>query len=243
MRRSRFVFLGLLLGFTSYGAIHLHPQPLFANELTVGTIVLHSREPLPANAAALLEDVEARLKTSPLYRADQRHHVFLCDTPALYAFFNPQHPNTGGETYFWLGNDVFLRPVDVAADRLISPLGNPLPPPRTLTYFLAHELTHAMTFDAVGLWTYLSLERWQLDGYADFVALPDFDADDAQRRLMRGDVELKPEDSGLYQRYNLQVHRALASGMSVETFLEHGRDVTALDACLQSGAAACALER
>ncbi|MFT3710868.1 MAG: hypothetical protein QM817_24855 [Archangium sp.] len=219
LRRSRWALLGLVIGFTSYGAVHLHPQPLFANELTVGTIVLHSREPLPANAVALLEGVEARLKTSPLYRADVQHHVFLCDTPALYAFFNPHHPDTGGETYFWLGNHVFLRPVDVEADRLISPLGNPLPPPRTLTYFLAHELTHAMTFDAVGLWTYLSLQRWQLDGYADFVALPDFDAADAERRLLEGDEQLVPEKSGLYQLYNLQVHRALDRGVSVEQLL------------------------
>jgi hypothetical protein len=224
MRRTRWVSLGLLVGFTSYGAIHLHPQPLFAKELTVGTIVLHSREPFPENTRALLTEVEARLETSPLHRAGQQHHVFLCDTPAVYAFFNPQHPNTGGETYFWLGNNVFLRPVDVAHDRLISPLGKPVDPPRTLVYFLTHELTHAMTFDAVGLWTYLSLERWQLDGYADFVALPDFDAEDAERRRVRGDVELDPKKSGLYQLYNLQVHRALSSGLSVEALLERGRE-------------------
>lgn len=219
MRRSRWVFLGLLLGFTSYGAIHLHPQPLFAHQLKVGTIVLHSRDPLPPNAGALLEAVEARLKTSVLYRADVQHHVFLCDTPALYAFFNPHHPSTGGETYFWLGNHVFLRPADVASDALISPHGAPVPPPRTLTYFLAHELTHAMTRDAVGLWTYLSLERWKLDGYADFVALPDFDVKDAREKLRRKDPELDPDRSGLYRRWQLQVYEALEGGLTVEQLL------------------------
>ncbi|MBL8911797.1 MAG: hypothetical protein JNM17_13980 [Archangium sp.] len=219
MRRSRWVLLGLFVGFTSYGAIHAHPQPLFANELTVGTIVVHSRDPLPANATELLREVESRLQRSPLYRADVKHHVFICDTPALYAFFNPHHPDTGGETYFWLGNQVFLRPVDFAGDRLISPLGTPVAAPRTLVYFLTHELTHAMTMDAVGLWNYLSIDRWKHDGYADFVALPDFDVEDAREKLRSGDASMDYAQSGLYRRWQLDVHDALSSGVTVEQLL------------------------
>lgn len=219
MRRARWPFLGMLIGFAAYGAIHAHPQPLFVHDLTVGTIVAHAREPFPANAEALLREVEARIQTSPLYRADARHHVFFCGTPAVYAFFNPQHPGTGGETYFWLGNHVFIRPVDFATDRLIGPSGKPVAPPRTLVYFVAHELTHAMTMDAVGLHAYLSLERWKLDGYADFVALPEFDVADARKKLRRGDAELDPERSGLYRRWQLQVHDALESGLTVEQLM------------------------
>lgn len=220
LRRALGVVGVLLLG---YGLLHAWPQPLFAHQLQVGTVVLHARQPLPPSTRALLEDVEARLRTSPLYRADRPHHVFLCDTPALYAFFSPHHPDTGGETYFWLNNVVFLRPADVAADRLLGPSGRPVPEPRTLTYFITHELMHALSFDALGLRRYLALERWQEDGYPDYVANPAFDAADALDKLRRGDPSLDPARSGLYLRYQLLVHRALASGLSVDELLARPR--------------------
>ncbi len=229
--RSAVRFLaGLLLLVLAYGALHAHPHPLFAHELKVGTVVLHARQPFPPNTIELLREVEARLSTSPMYRADHPHDVFLCDTPALYAFFSPHHPDTGGETYFWLANVVFLRPVDLAANRLISPLGTPVPEPRTLVYFLTHELVHAQTWDALGLRGYLALERWQEDGYPDFVANRAFDAADATEKLRRGDPTLDPEKSGLYLRYHLLVHHALGSGLSVEQLLSGPRDAAPIEA-------------
>ncbi|MFZ5446784.1 MAG: hypothetical protein ACOZQL_42750 [Myxococcota bacterium] len=222
--------LSLALLVAVWLALHVHPQPLFAHQLQVGTVVLHARQPLPPRAAALLEDVEARLRTSPLYRPGVAHHVFLCDTPALYAFFSPHHPRTGGETYFWLGNHVFLRPVDVEGDRLIGPSGNPVAPPRTLTYFLAHELVHTLQFDALGLRGYLALERWQEDGYADFVANPAFDAADALAKLRAHDASMDPARSGLYLRWHLLVHHELARGVSVKALLEAPRSPAEIEA-------------
>lgn len=191
--------------------------------MKVGTVVLHARQPFPPNTEALLNDVEARLQKSAFYRAEKPHHVFLCDTAALYAFFSPHHPNTGGETYFWLNNIVFLRPADIASNRLLSPEGNPLPVPRTLVYFVTHELMHAQTNDALGLRGYLSLNRWQEDGYPDFIANPTFDADDALSKLRAGDPSLDPAKSGLYLRYQLLVHHALKT-LTPEQLLAEPRD-------------------
>lgn len=220
----------MLVVLLAYGALHAHPHVLFAHELKVGTVVLHARAPFPPNTPELLREVEARLATSALYRADQPHDVFLCDTPALYAFFSPHHPDTGGETYFWLGNVVFLRPVDLTSNRLISPLGTPVEPPRTLVYFITHELVHAQTYDALGLRGYLALERWQEDGYPDFVANPTFDVADARERFRRGDAAFDPQRSGLYLRYQLLVHQALASGLTVDQLLAKPRDAAPFEA-------------
>ena len=213
----------MVLPVLAYGALHANPSPLFAHEMKVGTVVLHAREPFPPNTEALLNEVEARLQKSAFYRADTAHDVFLCDTPALYAFFSPHHPNSGGETYFWLNNVVFLRPADIASNRLFSPEGKPLPEPRTLVYFLTHELVHAQTRDALGLRKYLAMNRWQEDGYPDFIANPSFDADDALAKLRAGDASLDPAKSGLYLRYQLLVTHALKT-LTPEELLAEQRD-------------------
>lgn len=219
--------------------VHRWPQPFFPHTLRSGPIVLHARAPLPAQAAGVLAEVNRRLAQSPLYRVDRVHHVFLCDTPATYAFFVPHRPRSGGETFFWWGNHVFLRPADLAADRLIGPAGRAVPGNRTLTYFLAHELTHAMAADALGLWGYVRLERWQDDGYADYVAKAgDFDVEAMRRALQAGAPELDPTQSGLYLRYHLGVAHVLdGQRRSVAELLAGPLEAAPIEAELTAGSA------
>ena len=65
----------------------IHPQPLFAYSARRANVVLHARAPLPPEAGPLLDEVVRRVSRSPLYDPARVHHVFLCDTPSLYAFF------------------------------------------------------------------------------------------------------------------------------------------------------------
>ena len=65
-------------------ALAVHPQPLFAYSAQRANVVLHARAPLPPQAGALLDDVVGRVARSPLYDAGRTHHVFLCDTPAVF---------------------------------------------------------------------------------------------------------------------------------------------------------------
>ncbi len=234
-RRLRVAGLLLLAVITAYGVLHVFPQPLFPYALRQGTVVLHARAPFPTGTTALLVEVERRLAKSPLFDATQTHHVFLCDTPGLYAFFVPHHPRTGAETFFWLGNQIFLRPSRLEADRLIGPSGVEVTGNRTLTYFLAHELTHAMTADAVGVWRYVKLQRWQQDGYADYVAKAgDFDVEGAVRGLRSDAAELDPDRSGLYLRYHLLVSELLDHrGVSVADLLSGPRDAAPIEAALR----------
>jgi hypothetical protein len=228
----------LLATCSSYAAVHARPAPLFPYQLAVGAVVLHAREPLPPNTEALLREVNAQLATSPLLRPGRQHDVFLCDTPALYAFFSPHHPSTGGETYTWWGNVIFLRPARVADDRLLGPSGAPVPGARTLTYFLTHELVHALTADELGVASYLRLERWQQDGYADYVANPHaLDAADTLERFRAGDVAFDPERSGLYLRYQLLVTQLLRGGLSVEDLLSTPRPAGPVEAELRQPSA------
>src|SRR6185369_17444611 len=65
-------------------ALILHPQPLFAYSAQRANVVLHTRAPMPPQVGPLLDEVVRRISRSPLYDAGRTHHVFLCDTRALF---------------------------------------------------------------------------------------------------------------------------------------------------------------
>jgi len=101
--------------------------------------------------------------------------------------------------------------------KLIGPSGRDVPGERSLACFLAHEVVHAMMADAVGAWRHFRLERWQQDGYADYVAKGGaFDSAGSLRGFRAGEVDLDPQRSGLYLRYHLLVATLLDKrGMAV----------------------------
>ena len=125
---------------------------------------------MPARAIEIARAAGQRLSASPFYDPNDTYDVFLCDTPALFALFALWDHGVGGVSQVYLTGHVFLRPAHIDRDRLVGPSGNEASGDRTLTYFLAHELTHTATARRLGRWHYFRLARWQQEGYADYVA-------------------------------------------------------------------------
>jgi hypothetical protein len=187
-----------------YLVLLAYPQPLFAYELTAGDISVHSTQPIPDAMKATLEKARARLDRSPVAGATRGAHVFICQSPWLFAFFARQNYRAGGVTDGFVGQHVFLRESDMENDRLIGPSGKPVAADRPLSYFIAHELMHVANVRAVGRWRYAGMPQWVDDGYADYIAR-DIDLGDALRKMKDGARELDPRRSGLYLRYHLMV--------------------------------------
>ena len=215
--------LGLALAAVVAGwfALAIHPQPLFAYSAQRANIVLHARAPLPSQTGALLDDVLARVSRSPLYDAGRTHHVFLCDSQGVFALFALWNRKVGGVAQIYLGGNVFLRPSSIERNRLIGPSGDDKPGERTLAYFIAHEVTHAMTGDRVGRRRYHGLAAFQQEGYADYVAFArPVDFARGRQLLERDAPEMSPRRSGLYLRYELMVaHLLERRGMTVDELL------------------------
>ena len=202
-RRAALLAAALL---AAYVAIFLFPQPLFAHEARVPNVVLHAPAPLPPSATAIAAAARARLAASPFFDAADTYDVFLCDTPARFAWFAPLHPGVGGIAYTALNGDVFLRPSRPDDDRLVGPSGTAVPGERTLTYYVAHEITHVMVARRIGRVAYHRLAVWQQEGYADYVAKAGaFDYVATLRDFRAGARALDPAASGLYLRYHLLV--------------------------------------
>ena len=204
-------------------ALAIHPQPLFAYSAQRANVVLHARVPLPSQAGLLLDDVVRRVERSPLYDAGRTHHVFLCDTPAVFALFALWDRRVGGIAQVHLGGNVFIRPANVERDRLIGRSGRETPGDRTLAYFIAHEVTHAMTADRIGRWRYIHLAAFQQEGYADHVAFArpgPFDFARGRELLERDAPEMNPRRSGLYLRHEMTAAYLLQRrGMTVDELL------------------------
>jgi hypothetical protein len=215
-----------------YLVLLVFPNPLFAYEYRHGPIVIRSDEPIPASAAAsIVSDVDRRLASSPLNQPSRQRWIYICNRPWRFLLFANVRYGVGGLTYPPLSNNIFLRRVRFDENRLIGPSGVPVPGVRTLSYFIAHEITHTLIADRLGAIGYGKLVAWKDEGYSDYVAKgQDFSYDLALRRMREGNQDLDPVRSGLYLRYHLLVAHLLdKKGVTVSELLEKDFDSQAIE--------------
>lgn len=232
MKRALMVVVAVAAGWLG---LVLHPQPLFAYTARQDNIVLHARRPFPAATQPLLNDVLRRVSASPLYDRGRVHDVFLCDTPALYDALALWAYKSGGVTQTLANGHIFIRPYDIQRGTVFGRNGE-VKNGRPLAYFIAHEVTHAMTADHIGRWNFHRLAAFQKEGYADHVAFArplDWRAE--RVALIQETPEMNPSQSGLYRRYELLVDYLLERrGMSVDQLLAGPLDRQVIEAQLRA---------
>ena len=151
---------------------------------------------------------------------------------ALFALFALWDRNVGAVAQIYFVGNVFLRPTSIARGTLIGPSGDEKRGERTLAYFIAHEVTHAMTAAHTGRWGYHRLRAFQQEGYADHVAFArPVDFAGWRAALVRDEREMSPARSGLYRRYELLVAYLLEHrGMTVAELLADRLDRSGVEA-------------
>jgi hypothetical protein len=227
--------LALAAAFVAYCVVVARPQLLFGFDTRAGNVVLHARAPIGADGQSIAAEALRRVSRSPFYEAGATYDVFLCDTPALFAFFAPVNRNVGGIADVYLTRHVFLRPSRLDRNRLIGPSGAEASGDRTLTYFVAHDVTHIMTARRLGRRAYFGLETWQVEGYADYVGKGGaFNFATVLRGFKGRARDLDPKQSGLYLRYHLLVAHMLDNkGMDVEALMSKGLPAAPIEAELE----------
>lgn len=187
------------------------PQPFFDSSVSAKNLTLYSDQPFaPESGQRVLQQVEAKLATSPLYSAEQKHQVFVCNARWRQRIFFTYVYGAGGVNYYPFTTNVFLRDSIVEENCLIGPGGNRVPGERTLDYFIAHEITHTLTGQAVGGIAYHRLPQWKREGYADYVGKgAAFNYDEARKAFLANDPKMDWAKSGLYWRFHLLVAHLL----------------------------------
>lgn len=134
--------------------------------------------------------------------------------------------------------NVFIRPHDIQRGTVFGRSGEVKKGGRSLAYFIAHEVTHAMTANHTGAWRYRRLAAFQVEGYADHVAFArPLDLRAEREALVHDAPEMSPQRSGLYRRYELLVDYLLERrGITVDQLLSRRMDRQQLEAELLSDA-------
>ena len=223
--------LGFFAVVVAWVVLALHPEPLFAYTTTRANVTLHARAPFPPQTGPILDEVVRRIARSPLYDPARPEHVYLCDTRALFGLLTLRY-HSGGVTQMLFGRNAFIRPSSLERNVVFGPSGVPKEPERSLAYFIAHELTHAMTADRIGGIRAHRLAPFQREGYADYVGFARaVDFRRGRAAILRDAPEMSVQRSGLYARYELLTAYLLERrGLSVDELLARPRDAEAVQA-------------
>lgn len=232
----RRALVSLLALAAAYVALLVFPAPLFAHARAGRFVTVHADAPIPASADAVIADAEARVERSALFVPGVTHDVYVCQSLWRWRLVSNRAVGAGAIAMAPIGHAVFTRPAHFDIDRLVGPSGRETPGERTLAYYLAHEITHTLTADRMGV-AYFDLPAWVREGYADYVGRgPTFDYEATRARLLAGERALDPSASGLYLRYILLVsHLIDREGWPVEALLARPPDRAALEARVREG--------
>ncbi len=213
------------------------PQPFFHASVSAKNLTMYSDKSFaPEAGQQVLQLVEAKLTKSPLYSAEQKHLVFICNARWRQRLFFTYVYGVGGVNYYPFTTNVFLRDSIIEENCLIGPGGNRVPGERTLDYFIAHEITHTLTGQAVGGLNYHRLPQWKREGYADYVGKgAAFNYDEAKRAFLADDPKMDWAKSGLYWRFHLSVaHLLEKQHWSVQRVLEDPIEQSAVEAMIRA---------
>ena len=198
---------------------------LFPYQASYKKLYLHSDRPFEeADAVPVLVEVHRRLSDSPIYNPDNSIHGFICHDAWKEELYMGGVGQIGGRAYFRTAPHVFFTKADLPNDALLSPAGRPIAPPRTFTYYLAHEFTHVMLGQHLGGKRFDEVPLWVFEGYPDYVGLgPDYTAAQARTAYDERDPRTHGTLAEDYLRYGLMVATHLETH-SVQSLLDSPPD-------------------
>ena len=201
---------GLCAALVAYLLVLTFPDVAFAYHHAYRGFRISSDRPIDGHIDGVIDDAIRRLETSELYHPDERFNVHVCNsTWRLWLYSQKFSDRSGGEADTWLTRNIYIRPVDVARNRILPPSGVrdiSDAAHRPLSYFLAHEATHILESRAFGRLMTLTHPKWMVEGYADYVGKGgDFDFGSDRRLLQRQSPVMDYGKSGLYRIFHLEV--------------------------------------
>jgi hypothetical protein len=191
----------------SFCALIFWPDPVFAFSLHAGKIIIASDRPIPsAGAERVLNDCERLLDRSPLKAEGGEYRLYVTNADWRQRLFFLPHPDAWGLAYAYpLGGNAFLTGADFDSGRVVH-WGYVGTPPRTLAYLCAHELTHIVAGEHLGLRRFF-VPEWVWEGLADYVGIENRESFEELRDALGDravDVPMRVR-YGSYPRYRLLV--------------------------------------
>jgi hypothetical protein len=222
----------LLVFPTVYLATLLSPQLFFGWAYDGASIHVRSDAPIAQSAAEVIALAEAKLRRSPLFDPRRTYPMYVCNTQWRWNYFSGFEAHSRGfQTP--VGRASFIRAARWDENHLAGPDGQD--GPRSLDVYIAHEITHMMVADHIGLLANRRLPVWLREGYAEYVARHDtFDYEVTRALLLAGDAALASRDR--YWKYLLLVAHLLdREGQDPSAVLNAPPSADAVEARVRAG--------
>jgi len=210
MIRRVLLWLGAPLGLLVLLAFALLEWPglFFPYRLAGATIIVESDRPIPlAGGTRLIAACTQLLQRSPLKATAAPNRIYVTNEAWHHRLYFLPVPGAIGATYaYGLGAASFMSGADFPAGRIVHGAYIPAPP-RTLAYLCAHELTHIITAEHVGIIRFYAMPDWVREGFPDYVGIEHRESFEQ----LRAELGARPEDNllrasyGSYPRYRLLV--------------------------------------
>jgi hypothetical protein len=143
------------------------PEPLFAYSKRIGKFEIHSDQPIPDNIQQVIDLATKRLERSTLYSTDRSFDLFIANQSWRRYLLSPVNANAFGISHAWTGNTI-LNKCDIERDLCFNDM--PQWNQRPLHEVIAHECSHHLLSDRLGVLDYLRLETWKNEGYCEYVS-------------------------------------------------------------------------
>ncbi|MYM42187.1 hypothetical protein [Duganella qianjiadongensis] len=142
------------------------PEFLFPHNVSFSTVTIYSTRPLPPETKMLVDKSVKLVEKSELANSNQRNQVFVSDRFGVYNFFAPMNEGFA-ITNLLTGNTIVARG-DIRENTSYATAATFNK--RTLSSVIAHELTHLLIRDRLGLINGLRTPAWVVEGYCDYIA-------------------------------------------------------------------------
>lgn len=159
--------------FSSIGVLYLlivlFPQCLFANKIEYKnfTVYYHSNEIKTEELKLVLDKSRALLEQTELSKNEGVQKIFICDGFNEFTFFAPLSRKSFAVNYPFLQN-IFLSKSSVSDNSIFR--NGEENNKRSLSAVIAHETTHSLLENNLGILKYKLLPSWKNEGYCDFIA-------------------------------------------------------------------------
>lgn len=153
----------------AYILILIFPSFLFANNLKYKSfnVYYHSNDINIEHLKLVLDKSETLLKNTNLFKAEINQDIFICSSFNEFTFFALFSRKAFAINYSMTQN-IFLSKSSVS-ENIISRNGIENNK-RTLSGVIAHETTHSLLENELGILKYKLLPVWKNEGYCDYIA-------------------------------------------------------------------------
>ena len=170
MKKTKKIINWLLRGISlTYAAIIIFPSFLFANNLEYNNfnVHYHSSEINVEQLKSVLDKSQNLLANTELYKARINQDIFLCNSFNEFTFFALFSRKAFAVNYS-ITQNIFLSKSSITENSILR--NGKENNKRTLSGVIAHETTHSLLQNNLGIVKYKLLPSWKNEGYCDFIA-------------------------------------------------------------------------